>query len=206
MAKLPGTTVDEIIAHFYQLEDPRSPISRRRPLVSVAAIALMAVLAGAGGPKAIARWAKTKKEFLLKVLPLPAGIPGKDVFRRILMLLNPAAFQACFLQWLQVLRATAAQASGIDQPVSAVDGKTVRRSRDQANGLGALHWVSVWASELGLSLGQVACAENPMKSRPFPNCSRWSTSKEPSSPSMPWEPKRRSPSRSSTGKPTTCWC
>ncbi|WP_161625868.1 ISAs1 family transposase, partial [Singulisphaera acidiphila] len=27
------------------------------------------------------------------------------------------------------------------------------------NGLGALHSVSVWASEYGLSLGQVACAE-----------------------------------------------
>jgi predicted transposase YbfD/YdcC len=159
MAKLPGTTVDEIIAHFNQLEDPRSPINRQHPLVSVVVIALMAVLAGAGGPTAIARWAKTKKEFLLKVLPLPAGIPGKDVFRRILMLLNPAAFQACFFQWLQVLRATAAEASGIDQPVLAVDGKTVRRSHDHANGLGALHSVSVWASEFGLSLGQVACAE-----------------------------------------------
>jgi hypothetical protein len=93
MEKLPGTTVDEIIAHFNHLEDPRSPINRQHPLVSVVIIALMAVLAGAGGPTAIARWAETKKDFLLKVLPLPAGIPRKDVFRRVLMLLNPAAFQ-----------------------------------------------------------------------------------------------------------------
>lgn len=159
MAKLPGTTVDEIIAHFNQLEDPRSPINRQHPLVSVMVIALMAVLAGAGGPTAIARWAKTKQAFLAKVLPLPAGIPGKDVFRRVLMLLDPAAFQVCFCQWLQGLRAKAAEASGIDQPVFAVDGKTARRSHDHANGLGALHSVSVWASEFGLSLGQVACAE-----------------------------------------------
>ena len=41
----------------------------------------------------------------------------------------------------------------------AVDGKTARRSHDNRNGLGALHSVSVWASEFGLSLGQVACAE-----------------------------------------------
>ena len=40
-----------------------------------------------------------------------------------------------------------------------VDGKTARRSHDRSNGLGALHSVSVWASEFGLSLGQVACAE-----------------------------------------------
>jgi len=159
MAKLPGTTVDEIIAHFNELEDPRSPINRQHPLVSVVVMALMAVLAGAGGPTAIARWARTKSEFLQTVLPLPAGVPGKDVFRRVLMLLNPAAFQACFVQWLQVLRAKAAAASGIDQPIFAVDGKTARRSHDRANGLGALHSVSVWASEFGLSLGQVACAE-----------------------------------------------
>src|SRR5436189_2190696 len=101
MAELPGTTVDEIIAHFTEVEDPRSPINRQHPLVSVVVIALMGVLAGAGGPTAIARWAKTKEEFLRNVLVLPAGIPGKDVFRRVLMLLNPAGFQACFGNWLQ---------------------------------------------------------------------------------------------------------
>ena len=47
----------------------------------------------------------------------------------------------------------------MEQPVLAVDGKTARRSHDRKNGLGALHSVSVWASEFGLSLGQVACAE-----------------------------------------------
>ena len=159
MAKLPGTTLDEVVAHFNELEDPRSPINRQHPLVSVVVIALMAVLAGAGGPTAIARWANAKKEWLETLLPLPAGIPRKDVFRRVLMLLNPAAFQACFFNWLQALRAQAAAASGVDQPVFAVDGKTARRSHDRGNGLGALHAVSVWASEFGLSLGQVACAE-----------------------------------------------
>ncbi len=68
-------------------------------------------------------------------------------------------FQACFVNWLGSLRAKAAAATGVDQPILAVDGKTARRSHDRPNGLGALHSVSVWASELGLSLGQVACEE-----------------------------------------------
>src|SRR5438477_12073751 len=114
MAKIERCGLDEVVAHFHLLEDPRSPINRPHPLVSVVVIALMAVLAGAGGPTAIARWANTKKEFLLEVLPLPAGIPRKDVFRRVLMLLHPAAFQACFFNWLQALRAQAAAASGVD--------------------------------------------------------------------------------------------
>jgi predicted transposase YbfD/YdcC len=159
MAAIHHVALDEVIAHFNALEDPRSPINRQHPLVSVVVIAVMGVLAGAGGPTAIARWAKSKREFLEQVLSLPAGVPRKDVFRRVLMLLNPAGFQACFYQWLQALRAKAAAASGIEQPVFAVDGKTNRRSHDRGNGLGALHAVSLWASEFGLSLGQVACAE-----------------------------------------------
>jgi predicted transposase YbfD/YdcC len=93
------------------------------------------------------------------VLDLPNGVPRKDVFRRVLMALKPAAFQACFAGWLRSLRAEAVARTGVEQPVLAVDGKTARRSHDHKNGLGALHAVSVWASEYGLSLGQVACAE-----------------------------------------------
>jgi DDE_Tnp_1-associated/Transposase DDE domain len=119
----------------------------------------MAVLAGASGPTGIANWAAFKQEFLLKALNLPNGIPRKDVFRRVLMVLKPRAFQACFANWLQSLRATAAAATGVAQPVLAIDGKTARRSHDRSKGLGALHSVIVWASDFGLSLGQVACAE-----------------------------------------------
>jgi predicted transposase YbfD/YdcC len=159
MADIHRIGLDEVARHFEELEDPRSTINRRHPLVSVVVIALMAVLAGASGPTAIAKWAALKEEFLLEALDLPNGIPCKDVFRRVLVLLKPNAFQACFANWLQSLRATAAAATGVEQPVLAVDGKTARRSHDRSKGLGALHSVSVWASEFGLSLGQVACAE-----------------------------------------------
>jgi predicted transposase YbfD/YdcC len=159
MADIQHISLDEVVAHFEELEDPRSTINRQHPLVSVVVIALMAVLAGAGGPTAIAKWAMIKAEFLMTVLNLPNGIPRKDVFRRVLMTLKPGAFQACFANWLQSLRAKAAAATGVEQPVLSVDGKTARRSHDRGDGLGALHSVSVWASEFGLSLGQVACAE-----------------------------------------------
>src|SRR5271157_392368 len=159
MAEIHRIGLNEVARHFEELEDPRSTVNRRHPLVSVVIIALMAVLGGADGPTGIARWAALKEEFLLQVLDLPNGIPRKDVFRRVLVLLKPSAFQSCFANWLQSLRATAAEATGVEQPVLAVDGKTARRSHDRAKGLGALHSVSVWASEFGLSLGQVACAE-----------------------------------------------
>jgi predicted transposase YbfD/YdcC len=151
--------LEEITCHFHELEDPRSSINQKHPFVSVVVIALLAVLAGANGPTTIAQWAEIKKSFLIGVLDLPNGVPRKDVFRRVLSLLNPGAFQACFTSWLTALRDAAAGATGIGRPILAVDGKTARRSHDRKNGLGALHAVSIWASEFGLSLGQVACAE-----------------------------------------------
>src|SRR5215468_10464217 len=159
MSDVRRITWDEVVRHFEELEDPRCSINRKHPLVSVVVIAVMAVLAGASGPTAIARWAALKEEFLVAALDLPEGVPRKDVFRRVLMALRPEAFRACFVNWLESLRAAATAATGVEQPVLAVDGKTARRSHDRKTGLGALHSVSVWASEFGLSLGQVACAE-----------------------------------------------
>jgi predicted transposase YbfD/YdcC len=159
MSDVRRIALDEVVRHFEELEDPRCSVNRKYPLASVVVIAVMAVLAGAGGPTAIARWAALKEEFLVTALDLPDGVPGKDVFRRVLMALRPEAFRARFVSWLESLRAEAAAATGVEQPVLAVDGKTARRSHDRKNGLGALHAVTVWASEFGLSLGQVACAE-----------------------------------------------
>ena len=104
MASCARISVKEVVNHFKALEDPRSPVNRLHPLESVIVIAIMGVLAGANGPTAIAKWAKIKAEVLLKLLDLPHGIPGKDVFRRVLATLKPDAFQACFTMWLTALR------------------------------------------------------------------------------------------------------
>ena len=149
--------LEEVVGYFDELEDPRSTINQKHPFVSVVIISLMAVLAGASGPTSIAQWAKNKEEFLQGILDLPNGVPRKDVYRRVLSLLNPTAFQTCFAAWLEQLRDRAAAAAEMTQPVYAVDGKTARRSHDRSKALGALHSVSVWASEFGLSLAQVAC-------------------------------------------------
>ncbi len=159
MTDIQRISLDEVVLHFAELEDPRCSVNLRHPLVSVVVIAVMAVLAGASGPTAIAEWAALKEDFLIDAVDLPNGVPRKDVFRRVLMALKPAAFHACYVNWLESLRARAAAASGVERPVLAIDGKTLRRSHDRKKGLGALHSVSVWASEFGLSLGQVACAE-----------------------------------------------
>ena len=151
--------LDEIVASFSTMEDPRSHINRRHPLPSVLVIAVLAVLAGAAGPTAIARWAECKAELLIGLLDLPYGIPAKDVFRRLLMMIEPDAFGDAFNAWIARLRGEATAETGVDRPIIAIDGKTARRSHDAKNDLGALHVVTAWAGELGLALGQQACAE-----------------------------------------------
>jgi predicted transposase YbfD/YdcC len=153
------TKLDEIVASFSTLEDPRSHINRRHPLPSILVIAVLAVLAGAAGPTAIARWARFKEELLTDILDLPNGIPGKDVFRRVLMTLEPAAFEAAFDAWIARLRDEAVAETGVDRPIISLDGKTARRSHDAGEDLGPLHVVTAWAGEYGLALGQEVCAE-----------------------------------------------
>src|SRR5438067_13495256 len=99
--------LDQIVASFATLEDPRSHINRRHPLPSVLVIAVLAVLAGAAGPTAIARWAECKAELLTGLLDLPYGIPAKDVFRRVLMMIEPDAFGDAFNAWIAPLRGEA---------------------------------------------------------------------------------------------------
>ena len=151
--------LDEIVDSFSTLEDPRSHINRRHPLPSILVIAVLAVLAGAAGPTAIARWAKYKEDLLMGLLDLPNGIPGKDVFRRVLMMLKPDAFEAAFDAWIARLRDEAVAETCVDRPIIAIDGKTARRSHDAKEDLGPLHVVTAWAGEYGLALGQEVCAE-----------------------------------------------
>jgi predicted transposase YbfD/YdcC len=116
-------------------------------------IAVCAMVCGCDGPTAIHRWAANRHDWLRQFLPLANGVPSRDCIRRLLMALQPQAFQKCFQNWI-------AQAIRTDEQgparLVAIDGKTCRRSHDAGQGLGPLHVVSAWASEEGIALGQVA--------------------------------------------------
>lgn len=145
-----------IIDFFEDLPDPRSEINRRHRLGDVIVIAICGVLANADGPTAIAKWANLNADWLTKHLKLPNGIPAKDTFRRVLTLLQPSAFQKCFSQWIDSLCFLTEEDKAEQKKHIAIDGKALRRSHDKKKDLGALMIVSAWASDHGISLGQVA--------------------------------------------------
>jgi predicted transposase YbfD/YdcC len=158
MLKIGDQDAVNLLRFFDDLPDPRSSVNRLHRLGDVIVIAICAVLATADGSTAIANWAKLNQAWLRRHLALSNGIPGKDTFRRVLGLLNPAAFQHCFQQWLESLNVPCDDDCEGKRRI-AIDGKTLRRSHDQKNGLGPMHIVSAWASDCGVTLGQVATEE-----------------------------------------------
>lgn len=138
---------------FGEVRDPRVQGRCEHRLLDILAIALLAVLCGAEDWPDIEEFGRRRADWLRGFLTLPNGIPSHDTFRRVFGLLERQQFSAGLFQWTQALHA----ASG--GKLIALDGKTARRSGRKKSGLGALHLVTAWATESGLTLGQVACAD-----------------------------------------------
>lgn len=75
---------------------------------------------------------------------LPSGIPSHDTLGRVFAAMDPTAFADCLTQWVSVLQEKQGR-------TIAIDGKTLRKSFDRAKQQSALHLVSAWATETGLS-------------------------------------------------------
>ena len=108
-------------------------------------MALSAVLCGCDNWVDVAEWAADQEKWLRKFLVLAHGTPSHDTFGRVFSVLDGAVFERCFRNWI-------ASIVGVVQGVVALDGKTLRGSRDGENS--ALHMVSAFASESGLCLCQ----------------------------------------------------
>ena len=143
-------SVEKLVEHFSALEDPRCAGKVEHRLIDILVIAVCAVIACAESWDDIALYGRNKLGWLQSFLTLANGIPSHDTFRRVFMLIDPGAFEACFTAWAQSF------VKAFDREVVAIDGKTVRRSFDRGRAQGPLHLVSAWASGQGLALGQRA--------------------------------------------------
>jgi predicted transposase YbfD/YdcC len=132
---------------FGGLQDPRTGPAQRHDLREMIVMALCAVLCGADSWVDVAEWAEDNESWLRQYLVLEHGTPSHDTFGRVFRILDAAVFERCFRSWIGDL-------VGVVDGVVAVDGKTMCGSREGENT--ALHMISAFATEAGLSLGQEA--------------------------------------------------
>ncbi len=134
--------------HFSQIEDPRISRKKLYPLAEIFLVTLCGTICGADSWRDLETFGNKKLNFLRQFLPFENGIPSHDTFGRIFSILDPKKFGECFIEWVK----------GIQEEIPeliSIDGKTIRRSYDQANNKAAIHIVSAFASEARLALGQV---------------------------------------------------
>jgi predicted transposase YbfD/YdcC len=132
------------------IPDPRRQCANlKHRLEDIVVLGFCGVLAGADDFVEIAAWANHNLAFFRTFLELPHGIPSHDTFNRVYTLVKPATLQEVLLPWLL-------QRRGLPGDWIHLDGKTMRQSRRPSRQLGALHVVSAWAGQTGLTLGQVA--------------------------------------------------
>jgi predicted transposase YbfD/YdcC len=141
--------LDQFIACFEGLQDPRTGNAGLHDLHELLFIALCTVLSGGQGATDMARFAAAKEPFLRGFLKLESGLPSHDTFSRLFRLLDPEQFRLVFQRFM-------ARFSETVQGVVAIDGKVLRRSFDRASNKSALHMVSAWGCEQQMVLGQIA--------------------------------------------------
>lgn len=138
------------LEHFATLKDFRLKNHNfRHKLYDILVIAVMGTICGADGWVEIERFGLAKEAWLKTFLELPNGIPSHDTFGRVFALLDPKAFEACFLAWMNSLTIN------LKEEIIALDGKTVRGSGNPRQGIPALHLVSAWSANHRMMLGQV---------------------------------------------------
>src|SRR3954462_11667986 len=114
------------------IPDPRRRRGRRHGLQSVLLLALQAVMAGASSWMAIAQWSKTAPQ----ALGVCGAPPSAATFRRVLAAVDITAVEAALTRWVIGRQARCRQqrpagtTAAETRCVLAVDGKTLRGSRD----------------------------------------------------------------------------
>lgn len=139
-----------ILEFFGELTDPRQLGKVIYPLREIVLVALCAAICGADSFVEMAAFGIAKLNFLKTILPFKNGIPSHDTFRAVFANLDARQFNQIFIRWVNSLQ------KAIPKHV-AIDGKTVRRSKNGA--IPPIHVVSGWSSDQHLVVGQIKTKE-----------------------------------------------
>jgi len=142
----------KFLDHIRHVEDHRIVGMTTYPLDEILFTVLVGLLCGMDDFDEITLFGVENLSWLQRFLPFENGIASAHTLRRALRALDPKALQTAFAAWVASMRS---HISG----VVAIDGKTLRGSKQDRKGTGALYIVSAYAHEAGLVLAAVATDE-----------------------------------------------
>jgi len=139
-----------IWAYFEDLEDPRVERTKLHSLQNIILLTLVATLAGADNWVEIAEYGEENEDWLKDFLDLPNGVPSHDTLGRVFRMLDATELSTRLAAW------TTAVQERVPGEQVCIDGKSLRRAIDKAEGKAPLHIVNAWATGSRVVLGQVA--------------------------------------------------
>ena len=152
-----------------EMPDPRAARGKRHLLSDILCIAICACLDGVHTAGGIAEFGKEHQAWFQTWLTLPYGIPAHNTFNRVLQALDSQQLETLLARWMEGLVIPHPAAGGTE------DSRTVRHFSDLGDVIPALHRVSTWATEQGLTLGQVAMEAESQEIKALPKLLQWLT-------------------------------
>jgi len=143
-----NTNLSHLISSLSNVKEPRAD-NKRHKLLDILMIAVCATIAYADGWNEIEEFGNIHKDWFETFLDLPNGIPAHDTFERVFSLIDPKTLNESLTNWAGNIHALC------EGGIVAIDGKTLRNSFDSATGNKALHVVSAFAKDSGITLGQI---------------------------------------------------
>jgi hypothetical protein len=92
--------LDQFVACWQGLEDPRTGNAGLHDFHDLLMIALCTVLCGGQSAVDMGLFVRAKEPFLRGFLKLEKGLPSHDTFSRVFRLLDPSQFQAAFQRFM----------------------------------------------------------------------------------------------------------
>lgn len=156
--------VGSLYSYLEKLTDKRKAKGLRYRLATVLVLIMLAKFSGEDNPSGIADWAKNRTDMLVEALQLEyAKMPHHSTYRRIL----EECVEIEELEALVRAYLTSRPKAG-RSVVVAIDGKTVRGTIDEQQGLKGVHLLAAYLPAEGVVLAQVAvdCKENEIVAAP----------------------------------------
>ena len=134
--------------HFSVIPDPRKPRNQLYTFSDLIFTGIIGIMCGYEDWEDVSLWTDANLSWLQSIGICKNGAPSHDTYSRFFRFLDPKIMEESFIKWTKSL-------VGKIEGFVAIDGKTLRGSKDQESDLDAIHMVSAFAAENEMILGQL---------------------------------------------------